>query len=103
MSFSVKQMFRPRNGHSMYSEPEDVENNEETQKIIDKIKEFTSKSSHKNLLSSVDLQNVIQHSSINPNINPQAKEGVETMMKEKKGVETEIMDGVELKENYNGF
>ncbi len=88
MSFSIRPTFKPRNLAIVLGSSSDQQNGladqEEAQEIITAIKKFGQKSSHENLISSGDLQNLLRSSSINPEVNPQARRGVESLIKSKK-------------------
>jgi len=96
MAFAIRPTYKPRVFPSFNSEDTDdtFQSAEDAQAIISKIKDFTSRSSHENVLSTQDLRKIIQQSSINPDVNSMAKKNVDEIMKKKQNNEKESLDYV---------
>jgi len=85
MSFAIRPTYKTRSIVSLDPENdgEISHNPEDSEEIISKIRQFTTRSSHENVLSSQDFKEILRNSSINPDINPLAKKSVDEVMKRK--------------------
>ena len=84
MSFAIRQTWKPRfNPNLDNSNPVSMPDEQETKAIITAIQKFKQKSAHSNIQNIAELQTVLSKSSINPEINPGAKQGVESILRGK--------------------
>jgi hypothetical protein len=84
MSFAVRPTWKPRfvanmDEGNMLSMP----NPEETKAIVEAIKQFKQKSAHSQIQNIAELQTVLGKSSVNPEFNPGARQGVESILRGK--------------------
>lgn len=89
MSFAIRQTWKPRFVNNDESGPVVMPNEEETKAIVAAIQKFKQKSAHSNIQNLAELQTVLSKSSINPEINPGAKSGVETILHGKNETQAE--------------
>jgi hypothetical protein len=85
MSFAVRPTYKNRGLHaSDNGESQDNENMsfdpDEAQEIMKTIKHFTQKSSSSNIITAIDMRELLRNSSINPDTNPLSKDSVENML-----------------------
>lgn len=84
MSFAIRQTWKPRfNPNLDDSNPVSLPDEQETKAIITAIQKFKQKSAHSNIQNIAELQTVLSKSSVNPEINPGAKQGVESILRGK--------------------
>lgn len=93
MSFAIRPIFKPRNSHihNVDDNFTTVPNHEETKQIIMAIQKFKQKSSHDKLINPAELSGILRKSSVNPEINPAARDGVESMLA-RKDAESDSVD-----------
>lgn len=91
MSFGIRQTWKPRFIATLddNSAPASMPNEEETKAIVAAIQKFKQKSAHSNIQNIAELQTVLSKSSVNPEINPGAKMGVESILRGKNHTQAE--------------
>ena len=102
MSFAIRPIYKARNVHSLsdIDVSKNEQDNEEVSHIISTIKKFSNKSSHENLLTSSELENILKTSSINPDTNPKNKKTIDKILKGKK---TSSIVSIEDTSESHGF
>lgn len=85
MSFAVRTTWKSR---AMINTADDgniitMPNPEETKAIVEAIQKFKQKSAHSQIQNIAELQTVLSKSSVNPEFNPSAKQGVDSILRGK--------------------
>lgn len=84
MSFGIRKTYGSRpNPNLNDGTPVHVPDNEEMKEIVAAIQKFKQKSAHSNVQNLAELRTVLGKSSVNPDINPIARDGVEIMLRGK--------------------
>lgn len=84
MSFAVRPTWKPRFVANMdEGNVLSMPNPEETKAIVEAIQKFKQKSAHSQIQNIAELQTVLSKSSVNPEFNPGARQGVESILRGK--------------------
>jgi len=106
MSFAIRATYKsrmPASTNTSTTGDDNLPDREETQEVIDTMRRFSQRSSHENTMTVAELQNIISKSSLNPDINPSARKGVEAMLKAVAARQTPEDPQSKDLENSHGF
>ncbi len=82
MSFGIRQLYKPRNVNFTQTSG-DNSNYAEIDELLSTVKNFSTKSSHPNMLSQEEYKSLLKSSSINPETNPQIKDQIDQILASK--------------------